>query len=231
VADIPEEAAALRLATPAEFEQEVTRILREHLMAQPPRAADEDELRLTAASIAAEAQSTFLADFSNRTAGMAEALNNAAAIIEDRDRQLAEQKARRLLSATFACRSGDCPQPFALHRHQDVTGVSGSGTVAHGVQFSDGTVVLRWLGDSASTVVWDSLETAMKVHGHDGKTQVVWLAAPFSEMGLAEKEAAAAERERIARLATEEADRGAKTGLDRIALRAFAQNLLEGTDG
>jgi hypothetical protein len=43
--------------------------------------------------------------------------------------------------------------------------------------------------------------------------------------------AAAAERERIARLATEEADRGAKSGLDRIALRAFAQNLLEGTDG
>jgi hypothetical protein len=34
-----------------------------------------------------------------------------------------------------------------------------------------------------------------------------------------------AERERIARLALAEADRGAKSGLDRIALRAFAQRL------
>jgi hypothetical protein len=34
-----------------------------------------------------------LADFSKRTAGMAEALNNAAAIIEERDRQLAEARA------------------------------------------------------------------------------------------------------------------------------------------
>lgn len=37
--------------------------------------------------------------------------------------------------------------------------------------------------------------------------------------------AAAAERERIRQLALAEADRGRKTGLDRIALRAFAQRL------
>lgn len=37
--------------------------------------------------------------------------------------------------------------------------------------------------------------------------------------------AAAAERERIAQLADTESARGAKTGLDRIALRAFAQRL------
>src|ERR1039458_6334967 len=94
--------------------------------------------------------------------------------------------------AVFACRDEDCPMPFALYREQDVTGVSGSGTVAHGVQFADGTVVLRWLGRNPSTVIWESLEAAMSVHGHDGRTRVVWLAAPFSEMGLAEDEAAAA---------------------------------------
>jgi hypothetical protein len=38
-------------------------------------------------------------------------------------------------------------------------------------------------------------------------------------------EAVAAERERIAVLADAEAARGAKTGLDRISLRAFAQRL------
>lgn len=36
---------------------------------------------------------------------------------------------------------------------------------------------------------------------------------------------AKAEREGIARLAEDEAERGAKSGLDRIALRAFAQRL------
>jgi hypothetical protein len=35
------------------------------------------------------------------------------------------------------------------------------------------------------------------------------------------------ERERIARMALDEADRGAKSGLDRIALRAFAHRLGE----
>ena len=100
--------------------------------------------------------------------------------------------------AIFACRDADCPMPFALYREQDVTGVSGEGTVAHGTQFADGTVVLRWLGKDPSTVVWASLEAAMRVHGHDGRTRVVWLAAPFSEMGVAEREAAAAERERVA---------------------------------
>src|ERR1700728_3533024 len=37
---------------------------------------------------------SLLTDFSKRTAGMAEALNNAAAIIEDRDRQLAHERER-----------------------------------------------------------------------------------------------------------------------------------------
>ncbi len=102
-----------------------------------------------------------------------------------------------VISAIFACGSEDCPRPFALYRHHDVSGVSGTGTVAHGVQFADGTTVLRWLGASPSTVVWASLDDAMKVHGHDGKTHLVWLAAEFSEMALAEQEAAAAERKRI----------------------------------
>ena len=39
-----------------------------------------------------------------------------------------------------------------------------------------------------------------------------------------------AERERISQLALAEADRGAKTGLDRIALRVFAGRLTAGDD-
>lgn len=64
---------------------------------------------------------------------------------------------------------------FRLQRDTDVTGVSGTGAVAEGVQFSDGTVAMRWLTAHRSTVLWDSIEEAEKVHGHDGKTRVVWL--------------------------------------------------------
>lgn len=85
------------------------------------------------------------------------------------------------------------PRLFRLQRHQDVTDVSGAGHVADGVEFADGTVVVRWLGDYASTVVWDSLDDAMQVHGHGGATQAVFTDVPentpgpvnFTERGFA----------------------------------------------
>jgi hypothetical protein len=64
---------------------------------------------------------------------------------------------------------------FRLHRIEDVSGVSGIGIVAEGVVFSDGTVALRWLTETSSTAVYDSIEDARAVHGHDGKTEIVWL--------------------------------------------------------
>jgi hypothetical protein len=63
---------------------------------------------------------------------------------------------------------------FILYRDKDVSGVSGTGAVAEGVQFSDGVVVLRWRGTNASTVVWASIDDALAIHGHDGLTRVVW---------------------------------------------------------
>lgn len=63
---------------------------------------------------------------------------------------------------------------FRLLRHYDVSGVSGTGIVAEGIEFTDGTTVIRWLGDKPSTVVWDSLATAMAVHGHNGSTEIQW---------------------------------------------------------
>ena len=62
-----------------------------------------------------------------------------------------------------------------LERVVDVTGVSGVGTVAEGVQFSDGRVALRWIvGEHRSTVTWDSIESVQAVHGHGGATTVRW---------------------------------------------------------
>lgn len=63
---------------------------------------------------------------------------------------------------------------FELHRDRDVSGVTGTGVVADGAEFPDGTVVVRWRGEHTSTVVWPSLDDALAIHGHDGATRVVW---------------------------------------------------------
>ncbi|MFF9097602.1 hypothetical protein ACF1AX_31330 [Streptomyces sp. NPDC014802] len=65
------------------------------------------------------------------------------------------------------------PRLFVLQRDRDITGVSGSGPVADGVQFQDGTVILRWRA-RPSVAVWHDLELMLSVHGHDGATRVVW---------------------------------------------------------
>ena len=70
--------------------------------------------------------------------------------------------------------ASDERRTFTLYRDVDETGISGTGEVCEGVQFTDGTVVIRWYGEHASTVVWKSLEDAMAINGHDGKTRVVW---------------------------------------------------------
>jgi HNH endonuclease len=128
--------------------------------------------------------------------------------------ELERLRADRIISCVFAVRSGECPLPFALYRRTDETGVSGEGTVAYGVQFADGTVVIRWLGDYASTVVWDSLDKAMQVHGHRGSTRVVWLAEQFED--LAEIEAKA---ERAEQAEKETARLGGLTPLPRTEFR------------
>lgn len=64
---------------------------------------------------------------------------------------------------------------FLLDRREDVTGVSGTGIVAEGVQFSDGTAVIRWHGAHATTTVHTSLESVKAIHLHGGRTALVWV--------------------------------------------------------
>ena len=64
---------------------------------------------------------------------------------------------------------------FVLNRDEDVSGMSGTGLVAEGVVFSDGTAVLRWTVEYKSTCVYDSVDDLIAIHGHQGSTQVVWL--------------------------------------------------------
>lgn len=71
---------------------------------------------------------------------------------------------------------------FVLDRTVDVSGVSGIGTVAEGVEFTDGTVVVRWrlVGSAPSvvtptTVVHADISSVLALHGHNGRTQIVWM--------------------------------------------------------
>lgn len=64
---------------------------------------------------------------------------------------------------------------FVLVRDEDESGVSGTGVVAQGVEFSDGTCVLHWMTDYRSTAVYRNLEELEAIHGHGGKTRIVWL--------------------------------------------------------
>lgn len=66
-------------------------------------------------------------------------------------------------------------QRFLLLRHRDPTGVSGTGVVAEGAQFSDGSAALRWHGQYPATSVFEAgAEAIGAIHGHDGATEIVY---------------------------------------------------------
>ena len=62
---------------------------------------------------------------------------------------------------------------FHLVRDEDESGVSGTGTVAEVVEFSDGTCLVRWLSHTSSTNIYDNFKQVESIHGHGGKTRLV----------------------------------------------------------
>jgi hypothetical protein len=66
---------------------------------------------------------------------------------------------------------------FILVRHEDVSKVSGTGVVAQGIQWPDGTVSMRWSnpGLPSSFACWDNIEAIERIHGHQGKTEIEWI--------------------------------------------------------
>jgi hypothetical protein len=66
---------------------------------------------------------------------------------------------------------------FELHRDDDITGVSGTGVVAEGIAFTDGTVALRWRSEWPTSVVFHDrgVDAVKAIHGHGGATRIVWL--------------------------------------------------------
>ncbi|MER5909546.1 hypothetical protein ABT124_03320 [Streptomyces sp. NPDC001982] len=72
------------------------------------------------------------------------------------------------------------PETFVVQRDEDVSGISGDGIVAEGARFSDGWVVTHWLDkppmNEPKTDVWHNKGVApfRRIHGHGGKTRIVW---------------------------------------------------------
>ena len=63
---------------------------------------------------------------------------------------------------------------FELVRAVDVSGVSGTGIVAEGIQFHDGQVVMSWFGQHHTIEVSPSIDATIAIHGHGGTTVVRW---------------------------------------------------------
>ncbi len=61
-----------------------------------------------------------------------------------------------------------------LNRLEDESHVSGTGIVAEGCLFSSGECVIHWFGEHGSINIYHSLNDLILVHGHHGKTKIVW---------------------------------------------------------
>lgn len=75
---------------------------------------------------------------------------------------------------------------FKVYRSEDVSGVSGTGLIAEGVEFTDGQVAINWLSDLKHYPdLAPSIEAWLRIHGHNGRTQIVYsLNDPHSTCGI-----------------------------------------------
>lgn len=64
---------------------------------------------------------------------------------------------------------------FDLIRNDDESGVSGTGRVAYGVEFPNGQCVMYWLTSYSSIAIYPSADELIAIHGHGGKTVMVWM--------------------------------------------------------
>ena len=66
---------------------------------------------------------------------------------------------------------------FVLQRNEDESGISGEGIVAEGVMFASGKCAMHWLTDTTSVAVYDNIKDLENIHGHEGKSEIIWLDA------------------------------------------------------
>lgn len=64
---------------------------------------------------------------------------------------------------------------FNLVRDKDISGVSGTGLVAEGIEFENGSVAMCWTSKFHIVEVAPNVHTLEAVHGHNGSTRIEWL--------------------------------------------------------
>ena len=74
---------------------------------------------------------------------------------------------------------------FQLVRTEDVSGVSGIGVIAEGVEFLDGKVILHW-NNHGTLGIFDDVSQVIAIHGHDGRTTIQWLSDSLSTADMRE---------------------------------------------
>lgn len=62
---------------------------------------------------------------------------------------------------------------FYFFRKEDLTGVSGTGPVVEGVQFTNGWCAVRWLSAKTSLCFYQSLDEVKAIHGHGDRTEII----------------------------------------------------------
>lgn len=69
-----------------------------------------------------------------------------------------------------------------MHRMKLVDGHVRTYAVAEGVEFTDRTVAMRWLGANPTSVTHDSMESVKNIHVHEsglsGAQSIVWIFEP-----------------------------------------------------
>lgn len=64
---------------------------------------------------------------------------------------------------------------FLLNRKEDISGVSGTGVIAHGVILPSGRVVMEWVTKHKSIAIYDSIDEIQMLHAHPGKTELIYI--------------------------------------------------------
>lgn len=66
---------------------------------------------------------------------------------------------------------------FVIFRNHDVSGISGTGVIAEGIEFPSGKAVMHWVADGKpqSLGVYESTDELIQIHGHGGLTEIRWV--------------------------------------------------------
>ena len=66
---------------------------------------------------------------------------------------------------------------FHVLRKEDVSGVSGVGYVAEGIQFTNKQIIIHWIANPelSSIAIYENINNFLKIHGHENKTCINWV--------------------------------------------------------